>query len=409
MVVRLWHALAGYLRVRVRGPVPERLVNLCVQEGIPLWDVRAADGGILVSVGLRDFRRLRPLRRRAGVGLRIAGRHGLPFALRRLRRVQGAVGLLLLAVLLLYLLSQFVWFVEVRGTRTLDPAEVLRAAAELGLRPGVWRGVLDPDRFTRDLVLRLPALSWATLRFFGAKATLEVAEKVLPPPLPGQAPGDIVARRGGVVVQVVVVDGEAAVQPGQAVRPGDVLIRGLRRAADGGPAGEPVPVRARGRVVARTWYTAYAEEERVERVRVPTGRRARQWLLRAGGRSLRVWGASRPPFSSFDQSERVVARFPWPTAGHAAEIVEVRYDEVTVHAKPLSREEAIRRAEARLRAHLLAQIGLDARIVDVYSRVVQETPQVVGLRLTVECLENIGQWRLADGEPGAEPEPLPGP
>lgn len=400
MSTRPWHALTGYLRVRVRGRFPERLVNLCAQEGIPLWDLRADGPDLLASVAVRDLRRLRALRRRAGVRLRVVGRHGLPFAVRRLRRLRVAMSLLFVAVLALYLLSQFVWFVEVEGTRQLDPQEVLRVAAELGLRPGTWRGALDAERLAHQLVLRLPALSWATLRFFGAKATIVVAERVLPPPAPA-GPGDVTARRDGVVVQVVVVDGEAAVRPGQVVRAGDVLIRGVRRAPDGGE----VPVRARGRVLARTWYAAYAEVERAERVRAPTGRRAQQLLLRAGGRALRLWGGP-PPFADYDATERVLARLPWPGPSGTAEIVRVRYDEVAVHVTPLSREEAIRRAEARLRDHLLGQIGLHARIVDVHSRVVMETPRAVGVRLTMECLEDIAQE--AGGDAGGAP-PLPGP
>lgn len=415
MILRLRYGLTGYLRVSVQGSVPERLVNLCAQEGIPLWDLRATGTGIEASIPVEALWDLRRLRRRAGVRIRILERHGLPFRVRAFRPLR--VGLLLAAgaLLALFVLSQFVWFFEVRGAERVDPGEILRVAAELGLRPGAYRPALDGDRITRDLVLRLPVLSWASLRFFGSKVIIEVAEKAPPPPAQQTAPGDIVARRAGVIEQIVVVQGEAAVRRGDTVRAGDVLIRGeleipVPPGSEGGAAPQRQAVRARGRVLARTWYSAYAEAERVKRIASRTGRSATVLMLRAGGVRMRLAGPSRPPFRRFEVEERSFAIFRWRDGPGFVEIVRARYHELHVHELSLSRDEAVREAELYLKAKLMEQIGLGARIVDARSEVVLERPDRVGVRMVVECVEDIGRFEPLSGDPPAgEPGSLPGP
>jgi similar to stage IV sporulation protein len=201
--------------------------------------------------------------------------------------------------------------------------------------------------------------------------------------------GEVVARRPGLVEQVIVLQGEAAVKPGDTVQAGDVLIRGR-------PEGTP----ARGIVLARTWYAAYAEQEKVERVEVYTGRSAVAYRLRLGGRVLHLAGPRQPPFAAFRLRQEISRLLPGRGSGADVELLREIYAEVTVHQRPLSTDEARRRVEARLKVHLLAQVGLGARIMGVRSGVVQDTPAAVGVRMTVECLEDIGQ---------VQPRPLPGP
>ena len=66
---------------------------------------------------------------------------------------------------------------------------------------------------------------------------------------------DLVAACDGVIVSVNAQSGEAAVEAGDTVRKGDVLIRGEERAG----AEETRGISARGEVVARTWVEAEAD------------------------------------------------------------------------------------------------------------------------------------------------------
>ena len=80
---RLLHWLQGFMLVKLTGYSPERFLNLCKANDIPVWDLAYQDGGYGFYMTLDGFRRIRPLVRKSQVRLRIQKRVGLPFFLRR--------------------------------------------------------------------------------------------------------------------------------------------------------------------------------------------------------------------------------------------------------------------------------------------------------------------------------------
>ena len=88
MKERILRYTGGYLKVRLTGPASERFLNLCMARGITLWDLSRPEGEALCFfVSIRDFRRIGPLVKKAGVHVKITGRFGLPFFLYRNRTV----------------------------------------------------------------------------------------------------------------------------------------------------------------------------------------------------------------------------------------------------------------------------------------------------------------------------------
>ena len=82
MKERILRYTGGYLKVRLTGPASERFLNLCMARGITLWDLSRPEGEALCFfVSIRDFRRIGPLVKKAGVHVKITGRFGLPFFL----------------------------------------------------------------------------------------------------------------------------------------------------------------------------------------------------------------------------------------------------------------------------------------------------------------------------------------
>lgn len=80
MKERILRYTGGYLKVRLTGPASERFLNLCMARGITLWDLSRPEGEALCFfVSIRDFRRIGPLVKKAGVHVKITGRFGLPF------------------------------------------------------------------------------------------------------------------------------------------------------------------------------------------------------------------------------------------------------------------------------------------------------------------------------------------
>ena len=411
-MARVWAYMLGAVRLRVTGAMPERLLNLCLEAGIPLWDVRHDGDALYASMTVRDVFRMRPLARKARCRVRIVGRGGFPFAWRRLRRRRMLLVAAVLVLVGLEAFGSFVWFFEVRGHEALSEAEILQTAAEAGLRSGAWRPALDRDAIARHMILREPAIAWVGIEFIGTKAIITVVESKLPPEEAPSGPGDLVAERAGVVEQVLVLRGEAVVGEGDTVLPGQVLIRGLI-AAPGPveqfppPGAEPPadqfrPVRARGQVLARTWYEGYIEVPLVERIPTRTGRWAQQRLLFLAGREVLVGGVRRVPFARYDTERAERPLPPWAGAGAAFRLITVTFHEIEDVEHRRTPQQALQEARRRLQDRLLADLDVNARILSVQVEDSRVAESFASMRMVIEVLEDITRF-IPNDLPSPEP------
>ena len=122
MLISWFRWLGGYVRIRLRGYSPERFLNLCRARNIEIWELKSSGLSYEMNVSIRDFWKLKPLRKKARAHVEILERHGLPFFLYRNRsRKMFPAGILLCAVFL-YVMSLFIWNIHIEGnySRTTD-------------------------------------------------------------------------------------------------------------------------------------------------------------------------------------------------------------------------------------------------------------------------------------------------
>ncbi len=393
MLFRVIFFLLGYLEVLVSGKRPERFVNLALANNIYFWNVRWSRDGLRLYMGLWAFRGIRSTARRARCRVRIVSKRGLPFLLKRAaaRRVLAAGGVALIA--LFYAVTSFVWFIEIHGLKTVERERVLLTLGKLGLYPGVYKGSLDLDQIASRLTAEMNELGWAGIHARGTKVIVEVAERslLLPSQRPDEAPGDIVASKDGVVESILVLRGEGLVRPGDTVRQGQVLIKGLMNPWIDGEAGSgSMPVRARGVIKARVWYDLYVEVPLRQDKPVRTGRSWSRMVVRLAGKNIIIRGFGGVPFKDYQLEESVVRPEEWRKTVFPVEFITQLYYEVKRQIDTISEVEAIKRAEAEARRKMMRRIPVSARIHREDIRVVQRNSSFIGLRMTVEAEEDIG-------------------
>ena len=173
-------------------------------------------------------------------------------------------------LIVLFWLSGSVWAISVKGNTKVSRGDILQVASDNGLKIGARKSHISTHSLQQAIAIAFPEISWVYVRFQGTLAVIEIVEKVRPD-VPG--PGDIVAKKDGIVESVLVLSGVPVVQPGETVKKGDLLIAGV---TSGGIQG------ARGSVTAKTWYEVIAEEplSRLERVR--TSRKKEVKVARIG-------------------------------------------------------------------------------------------------------------------------------
>lgn len=399
--------LRGYVVLRVEGRRPDAFLARLVAEGARFRAARREGQALVLRLGLRDFRGVRPAARGCRVRVRIAGRGGLPFLVARVRRRPALAGALVAAAAAGVVLSHCVWFVQVRGADRLPPAEILRAAAAAGLRPGVWRGGLDTEAVAAHILRTVPDLSFAGVSLRGTLATISVAERSLPPPGHADAgvPGDVVAAHGGIVRGLAVTAGLPEVRPGESVRAGQVLIRGVVRMAPSRQAGSggarDVPVHAAGVVLAVQTYEAYAEAPASLTVGVPTGQVHVRRVLVVGRHALVLAGRRPVPWAAYRLERGQWGPLRWRGLAVPVELLTLRYLQVRPHERPLAPDAAASVAAAQARAFLLRQLPAHARILQQRQTTTLLPGGRVGVELWVESEDNIGVFRPA--QPPAAP------
>ncbi|HBK85974.1 MAG TPA: sporulation protein YqfD [Firmicutes bacterium] len=386
---RIFLLLVGYLSIRFQGRRVERFINLCLQEEIPVWDIYTTRNGMVVGkTSITGFKQMRLVARRSGVRVRIIRRRGLPFLLARLWKRTAFVCGAFLFILSLYVLGSIVWFVEVKGNEEVPTATVLQAAAELGLRPGVYRKHLVPSHLSRSLAIKLPELSWVGVEMKGSCAVIEVVEKQLV--TRKEKPfGHVVAAKSGVITKIVATHGKAMVKAGDTVEQGQILISGAFSADEDA---EVRYVHAEGITEANIWYDGIATSSKQRVAQVRTGRQVISEVLVLGDKELVFAGPAAPPFMLYEEDCQDLPLF-WRDIGLAVEHRRRIYFEVVEEMQSVSLEEAA--AEAARAAEELALAKLPEAVEPTATHFREELlpdQNTVRVQAIIETVESIGEF-----------------
>ena len=267
--------MRGEVTVRVRCLMPEKLIDRATDQGARFADVQLTeDNTLLVQCDAQSARLLLSLCRRFNLEARVTRLRGFS-ALRRFVRQRATVALgIACAIMLSAFFLTRIWIVDIAFTGALaasgDPAALSRSLEAMGVRPGIGRSI-DTGLLAQSLLARTESYSYASARLQGVRLLVEVAPEAPAPVLYDvNAARDLVCAREGIVVSAVVRSGMPCVKPGDAVRRGQVLIRGEEQATKE----QTRPIGALGEVIVRSWFSGEARLPLTQTDTVDTGRRS---------------------------------------------------------------------------------------------------------------------------------------
>ncbi len=247
MLLQFLRFFKGYVRFRAKGRSPERFINLTAQNGISLWDAHPVAGGIEACMTVRDYRNIRKTARKSSVATRITKKRGVPFLAAKYR---GRIGIPIgaaLGIVLLIVLSRFIWTIDINGTENVSEARLRTLLGESGVKIGADKYNIDTDKVKRDLLLEVEELSWLSVNICGCHADVEFKEKTKKPELDEtDSPCNLKATKDGVITGITAGEGKPQVKVGSGVAKGDLLVSGVTFTSDN----KVRCVRARGEVYA---------------------------------------------------------------------------------------------------------------------------------------------------------------
>ncbi|MCI8630819.1 MAG: hypothetical protein HFG67_00925 [Firmicutes bacterium] len=216
-------------KIRVEGFGLHRLITECIAKGIVLQNIRfISDIEAVMSISAEDYPRLKKLAK-SKYRITVSSEEGwLPF-IHGLKMRKAALLGLSLFLIIIYYQSLFVSEIRIYGYEHFTEEEVRTALSDIGFEVGS-RKLSTKDEANEvklHLFRELPGISWVGITYKGTLAEVTIVEgEENPKKETVDAPCDIVADREGYIVEVIPREGIRAVEDGEYVVPGDVIISG---------------------------------------------------------------------------------------------------------------------------------------------------------------------------------------
>lgn len=245
--------VSNQVRCLVTGEETLRFVNLCRNNGIELRHLVRRENAIQMEIDAENFKKLRPLVRKTHVKIHILNRHGPAFFFyRHKRRWWFLLGMTVFAGII-YILSLFVWQIDIDGNCKYTDALILQALAQMDVKTGCRKSEIDLPKIEEELRIMYNEITWVSASIAGTKLQIELREGDLkisgssgggqtgnvkrvenrennPKTQNGESetdlPANLVADEDAIITNLVVRRGTVAVRYGDEVKKGDVLIEG---------------------------------------------------------------------------------------------------------------------------------------------------------------------------------------
>ena len=245
--------VSNQVRCLVTGEENLRFVNLCRNNGIELRHLVRRENAIQMEIDAENFKKLRPLVRKTHVKIHILNRHGPAFFFyRHKRRWWFLLGMTVFAGMI-YMLSLFVWQIDIDGNCKYTDALILQALAKMDVKTGCRKSEIDLPKIEEELRIMYNEITWVSASIAGTKLQIELREGDLkisgssgggqtgnvkrvenrennPKTQNGESetdlPANLVADEDAIITNLVVRRGTVAVRYGDEVKKGDVLIEG---------------------------------------------------------------------------------------------------------------------------------------------------------------------------------------
>ncbi len=402
MFNKFFKFLKGYVIIKLYGHDIERFVNICVRRGIVLGAlVRGEDGAVLTDIGSRDFFRLPPVAFKTKTKVRIIKKCGLYNLKSRYGKRYALIGGAVLFAAFFAVSSRFIWTVEINGAQITPYESIENSLRAAGVYSGALKSKLPEGEEIKSRILsENTTLVWAWVYIEGAKARVEVYEKIIPPSVVDKdTPCDIAAACDGYIKNVITKNGKQLVKAGDTVNAGDVLISGTVPVFREGEEERYMEVHSLGTVEAYTTHRAEGLYKTFYESRIPTGRHKTFRTAEIFGKAFKFYRGN-ADYENYDTSEsRHELKLPFIGYTGLA-LISVRCSEVEVHKEPISIDTVKELAKNELEEKISKELLYDSSLEDEELSYSYEDGETVRAALTMNFIEKIGTQIPIDKDRG---------
>lgn len=398
MSKKLFEQFGGMISLRLKGLNPERIINMAISRGIYIWDIKKDGDKMHFKIRNSAFSSIKKIADEQEFEIEVLDKVGLPFYKGVLKRRFAFLVGAPIFILAIYFLSSFIWFLEISGNEKIASEKILLIASDYGLSKGAAKWNFSKSKVEKEILKEINELSYVQLDIKGVKARINVVEKIIPKE-EISGPVNIVAKRSGIVEDVLVLEGEASVGLGDSVKKGDILISGVIfppeqvSAAENEQVNEEIRlVRARGVVKAKVWFEGYGECYIYSDKKKFTGKEKSFYSIKTPWKEFFV-PETKFPFSLFEEEifEKEIS-----TPLGAFIFKRFKLKEFILEKIQYSEEEATKIAEEKavksLGENIVAdndnELAIEKELISLPSEA------IIRVKVIVEKIEDIGEVQL---------------
>lgn len=380
----------GTVKLQIKGYMPEKMITIASKRGCFFRNVKRLDDTTLEGdIDIPSFRKLRPVAKKARCRMHIVEKMGPAFVVEKWlhRKIFFLCAACSLAILLL--LANRIATIEIHIPAEVSKQEVLTCLKENGVDIGTWKWEIADEMLTSKLKETFDEeLSWAEVTVKGNTLIVDGATFTGHPMIvPYTEPCNVVAEKDGVIIAMDVKNGVKAVEIGDTVTKGDLLISGtMGHRYD---ETDTYQVHAHGTVTVNTWYKASQVVTTLEAVRTRTGNSTSANVIEILGITIPLSKAE-CPYTEYDQLQEsrnvyLFGKVRLPITLHRYTWLECEEDAVAIDG-----DTAMENAKRLAYAKCLEQIPENADMKTVKFSYENTQNDGICVVVIVECIETIG-------------------
>lgn len=386
LISKMWNYFNGYVIIKITGFSLEKFLNLMIRKEVFIWDVHRQSNTILYAkVNKRDFKNLKNIVKNTSCKVEIIEKSGLPFLFIKFKKRKLLIAGAFLTLVLIYLLTSFIWVIEIVGNESIDSKILLRQLEEQGIKKGRFKYQIDKEEIEEKLLLN-EEIAYIRIDFNGTKARIEVIEKEKPPSMVNnEILTQVIAKKDGIIHKMFVYGGEAVVEEGQLVNKGDLLISGELRIE--GQEEILQRVKATGDVYGRTWYERIKDiSTKVNSIHNPKEKIVEKVLV-IGSLEKTIKKAN-IPYEEYDKVEKTTSLISFGKIQLPFSIKQIEYYPVKEELK-LTEKDIKKRALKIIKKEIEKESKEKIEIINSSVEILKKEKNTVKVKVFIEAIEKI--------------------
>ena len=306
MFVKLLNFFKGTCKVTVPLCFRSAVFDFLYRETIRFFDEHTDSENSTFTVYLRYVRKLKCFTDQNCISVEFSNVSGLPVVIGFVKKRPVLPIGLVLCTLWLFLSQSIVWDIRIEGNSKTSDADITDQLEELGFGIGTYYPAVNFNQLHADYLAVQNDIAWLSVFMNGVVAEVQVRELWADERSmhDENTYANIVAECAGVVREVHVFEGQAAVKPGETVREGQVLISGVVEKNDGGIRYEY----ASGEVICEVSVPLHTEILLEREAKRYTGREIRQRSVKIFKKTINFFingGIEYTTYDKIDMMEQV--------------------------------------------------------------------------------------------------------